>query len=253
MSNFNAIPAADLKLLGRYDTPTICNVIELLELRPRTTGYMDGRIRACFPDMPPMVGYATTATFRSAERPRQGDVYAGIQQQVADLAEIPGPQVVVFQDLDDPPVGATFGEVMCATYKAFGCAGIVTSGAGRDLDQVRALGFPAFTGGMICSHGYCHILSLQVPVRVGGVTLHPGDLLHGDCNGITTIPNEYASAVAHACPEFVEAETVVLEYVKSGGVDQVGYASAREEMARRLAELGEKLRRFAACRCGGLA
>ena len=65
----STIPASDLELLRRYDTPTICNVVELFDVRPRTAGYMDGRILACFPKMPPMVGYASTATFRSAFAP----------------------------------------------------------------------------------------------------------------------------------------------------------------------------------------
>jgi regulator of RNase E activity RraA len=242
MPELKSIPAADLELLRKFDTPTICNVIELFDIRPRTAGYMDGRIRACFPEMPPMVGYATTATFRSAAAPRSGDVYSGIQQQIEALAQIPGPHVVVFQDIDDPPVSATFGEVMCATYKAFGCTGIITSGAGRDLDQVRALKFPAFTDGTICSHGYCHTLQINGAVHVGGVTVHPGDLLHGDCNGVITIPVDYASAIAHACPEFVAAEAVVLDYVKAGNVDPVGYKRAREELVRRISELGKKVR-----------
>ena len=243
MTKLKSVPAADLELLRKFDTPTVCNVIELFDLRPRTAGYMDGRIRACFPEMPPMVGYATTATFRSAAPPRGGDVYASIDQQVASFAEFPGPCAVVFQDLDDPPVSATFGEVMCSTYKAFGSVGIITSGAGRDLDQVRALGFPAFTGGTICSHGYCHTLTLNVPVHVGGVTVYPGDLLHGDCNGVTTIPVDHASAIAHACTEFVAAEAVVLDYVKAGKVDPAGYKKAREELVRRIKELGEKVRK----------
>jgi hypothetical protein len=58
--------AAVLDTLRKYDTPTICNVLELFDHRPRTAGYMDRRIQACFPKMPPMVGYAATATFRSA-------------------------------------------------------------------------------------------------------------------------------------------------------------------------------------------
>ncbi len=57
------ISASDLELLRRYDTPTICNVIEVFNVRPRNTGYCDSRIRACFPEMPPMVGYACTATY----------------------------------------------------------------------------------------------------------------------------------------------------------------------------------------------
>src|SRR5437763_12010111 len=148
-----AVPAADLALLAKYDTPTICNVVELFDLYPRTAGYMDGRIRACFPKLPPMVGYAATATFRSASPPRSGNVYAGLSEQVAAFRELPGPAVVVFQDLDDPVAAATFGEVMCSTYKAFGAAGLITSGAGRDLDQVQALKLPCFTRGAVCAHG----------------------------------------------------------------------------------------------------
>jgi regulator of RNase E activity RraA len=237
-----SIPPADLELLRKYDTPTICNVIELFDIQPRTAGYMDGRIRACFPEMPPMVGYATTATFRSAAPPRSGDVYSGIEQQIQAFQEIPEPRVVVFQDLDNPAAAATFGEVMCATYKAFGCVGIITSGAGRDLDQVRALGFSAFTGGTICSHGYCHTLAVNVPVHVGGLTVYPGDLIHGDCNGVATIPIHFASAIAQAAAEFVAAEAVVLDYVKAGKVDLAGYRKARDELVRRVGELGKEAR-----------
>ena len=112
MPSFRPIPPANLELLRRFDTPTVCNVIELFDVRPRTAGYMDSRIRSCFPRMPPMVGYASTATYRSASPPRSGDVYAGLNEQVGLFRELPGPAVVVFQDLDSPPAAATFGEVM---------------------------------------------------------------------------------------------------------------------------------------------
>src|SRR4029077_20224204 len=159
------------------------NVIELFDVRPRTAGYMDARIQACYPKLPPMVGYAATATFRSAAPPRSGNVYAGLGEQVASFAELPGPAVVVFQDLDCPVAAATFGEVMCTTYKTFGAVGLITSGAGRDLDQVEALNFPCFTSGTISAHGCCHIVQINVSVHVGNVMIHPGDLLHGDRNG----------------------------------------------------------------------
>jgi regulator of RNase E activity RraA len=166
-----------------------------------------------------------------------------LAEQVASFADLPGPAVVVFQDLDTPPAAATFGEVMCSTYKAFGAAGLITSGAGRDLDQVEALGFPCFTGGTICSHGDCHFVHFNVPVHVGGLGVHPGDLLHGDRNGVTNIPIEIASAVAQACPEFMAAEAVVLDYLKSGRVNEVGFKAAHQECRARIEALGRKLKR----------
>jgi regulator of RNase E activity RraA len=218
--------ASTLTKLAPYDTPTICNVIELFKIRPNTAGYMDGRIQAAFPEMLPMVGYAATATFRSATPPRKG-TYVALESQVELFASLPGPMVVVFQDLDDPPVGATFGEVMCSTYKAFGSVGLITSGGGRDLLQVKALGYPVFSGSTICSHGYCQTLDVGAPVRVGGLVVQTGDLLHGDANGVTSIPLELASEVADAAEEFVAAENYVLEYVKSSGEKDVSVLGAR--------------------------
>jgi regulator of RNase E activity RraA len=242
MAAVHAVPAADLELLRKYDTPTVCNVAELFDHCPRTAFYMDGRIRACYPKLPPMVGYAATATFRSAAPPRAGNVYAGLADQIKAFAELPGPAVVVFQDLDDPATAATFGEVMCTTYKSFGAVGLITSGAGRDLEQVEALRFPCFTSGTICAHGYCHIVQANVPVRVGGLPVHPGDLLHGDCNGVAMVPNHVASAVAEGCVELVAAEAVILDYLRGGKVDAQGFAAARKESQRRIEALGRKLR-----------
>src|SRR5215471_11930278 len=199
----------DLSRLTQFDTPTISNTIELFEVCPRNEGYMDGRIRACFPEMPPIAGYAATATMRCAFPKRDGDVYGSLDEQVARFAELPGPPVVVYQDLDDPCVAATFGEIMCSTYQAFGAVGLITSGAARDLDQVRRIGFAAFSNGAICSHGYSHIVDLNRTVRVGGLTVHPGDLLHADANGVTTIPLDIAPEIAGAAAEYVKAEAIV--------------------------------------------
>jgi 4-hydroxy-4-methyl-2-oxoglutarate aldolase len=237
----------DLSRLTQFDTPTICNTIELFEVRPRNEGYMDGRIRACFPDMPPIAGYAATATMRCAFPKRDGDVYNSLDEQVARFAELPGPPIVVYQDLDDPCVAATFGEIMCSTYQAFGAAGLITSGAARDLDQVRRIGFPAFSNGAICSHGYSHIVDIHRAVRVGGVTIQPGDLLHADANGVTTIPAEIASEIADAAAEYVKAETIVLDYLKSGRPEAKAFGEARRGM---LAEIGALGRRVRSARAG---
>jgi regulator of RNase E activity RraA len=232
----------DLTLLAQYDTPTICNTIELFQVRPRTEGFTDARIRACFPEMPPAVGYASTATIRCAFPRQEGDVYGTLDEQAARFAALPGPAIVVFQDLDDPAVAATFGEVMCSTYQAFGAVAIVTSGAARDLDQVRRLGFPAFSNGAICSHGYSHIGDLHGAVRVGGIAIHAGDLIHADANGVTTIPLEIASEVPQAAAEFMAAESIVLGYLKSGRPNAAVFKESRLAMLAAIAALGKRVR-----------
>jgi regulator of RNase E activity RraA len=233
------ITGATLRKLAAYDTPTICNIIELFEGRPNTAGYMDRRIRAAFPEMPPMVGFAATASFRSATPPDTSP-YVTLEKQVEQFAALAGPAVVVFQDRDDPPVGATFGEVMCSTYKAFGAVGLVTSGGGRDLLQVKALGFPVFTGSTICSHAYCQTFDLGQPVEVGGLTVHMGDLLHGDANGVTNIPLELAAEIADVADEFIAAEAHLIDYAKSDGPKNIAELAARRAA---LSEAVAKLRR----------
>ncbi len=236
------LSASDLKLLSQYRHATISNVIELFEIRPRSAGYMDARIRSCFPEMPPIVGFASTATMRTAHPPAGGEVYSSLDEQVARFAELPGPAIVVFQDLDDPPVAATFGEIMCASYQCFGALGIITSGPARDLDQVRRLGFAAFSDGVVSSHSYSHITSIHQTVRVGGMEVRPGDLLHADANGVCSIPIEIASQVAEAAAEFVTAESVVIDFARTGNRDAKAYSEARGETVRLIAALGQRLR-----------
>ncbi len=231
-----------LAKLRSFDTPTICNVIELFNIRPRNTGFLDGRIRACFPEMPPMVGFAATATFRSsAPPPPNSSVYDNIEVQVSRFGELSGPPVVVFQDLDDPAAAATFGEIMCTTYQVFGAVGLITSGAGRDLDQVRRIGFPVFTGGTICAHGYCHTPDVHIPVRVGGVMIYPDDLLHGDVNGVTTIPKEIACEVAEVGDAYVAAEMVILNALREFGPDLKKLQDARREAKRQMEALSKQV------------
>ncbi|QDT32544.1 RraA family protein [Thalassoglobus polymorphus] len=232
-----------LNQLAQYDTPTVCNVIELFDVRPRNQGYMNDSIKACFPKLPPMVGFALTSTFRSMAPPKAGDAYGSLTDQVDIFASLPGPPVMVFQDLDEPTVSATFGEVMCTMYKSFGSAGLITSGAGRDLDQVEVLDYPVFTNGTICSHGYCHIPQINVPVTVGGIAINPVDLLHGDVNGVTTVPPEIASEIPDACKELMAAEQVILDYCKSGSINPKGLAEARAASQELIGKLAQRLKR----------
>lgn len=232
-----------LEELAQFDTATISNVIELFNIRPRNVGYMDRRIEAAFPRFPPMVGYALTAEFRSAAELPGETVYASFKEQLEAAAELPGPAILTFQDLDDPPVGATFGEVMCSIYRSAGAAGLITSGAGRDLPQVEALNFPVFIGSRICSHAYCRILGLNRPVRVGGLLVTPGDLLHGDVNGVINIPTEIAAEIPDVAREFVAAEQQLIDAAKTQSLAPSEVAERQGELIEAIKKLEQRVRR----------
>ena len=245
-SPMSEITPAVLARLQEFDTPTICNIIEMFEVRPRNRGFMNRSIRAAFPEMKPMVGFASTHSCRTSFDPRmEAASYAGLDEQIRAFGELDGPAVVVFQDLDDPPLAATFGEVMCTSYQKFGAVGLITSGPGRDLDQVQAIGFPVFTEGANCSHGYITMGAVHATVQVGGLAVHANDLLHGDLNGVTNIPREIAVEAAEIGDEFVGCERVVLDALGQEELTLAQYAEARAESKRMMDDLARRVTRRA--------
>lgn len=232
-----------IQTLAKYDSPTICNVIELFKIQPNTAGYMNASIRAIYPNFAPVVGYATTATFRSAYPAVETDVYKRIPEHVEAMQQIPTPRIVVVQDLDEPPAAATLGEVMTCIYKKFGCAGYVTNGAVRDILQVERLGFPLFASSVIVSHGYPHFVEVHVPVQVGGLTVRPGDLIHADANGVVSIPLNIAAQVAEACEDFVAAEKGIMDFLEGEKVTPADYRQAWEKTKKQFEALSGKLKK----------
>ena len=132
---------------------------------------------------------------------------------------------------------------MCTSYQAFGAVGLITSGSGRDLQRLRANNFPIFTNGSCCSHGYSQIVEVGIPVQVGGTLVQPDALLLADSNGVTTIPVDIAAEVAEVGYEYVAAEGVILDALRSGNISPQLYAEARRESAARMDRLRQQVSR----------
>src|SRR5207244_4505515 len=131
-----------------------------------------------FPELGPLVGYAVTALIRAEPAPVPGH-RASTFAWWDYVLSIPAPRVVVVHDLDEPRgQGAQWGEVQANIHKALGCAGVLTDGSVRDLDEVRALGFQFAAAHVSVSHAYVHMVDFGLPVKVGGLWVKPGDLVH---------------------------------------------------------------------------
>lgn len=186
-----------LSALRRIDSPTISNAIETFNVRPRVAGYVGYDIRCIFTDLPPTVGYAVTCTVDSTTEGRQG---IGFTRLYELLAAAPKPTIVVMQDVGPDRLHSCHaGEVMSTTMKRLGAVGILTDGGLRDAKEVRALGgFQYFCAGLVVSHGNPICVSVGDEVTISGMRVRPGDLLHGDINGVVHIPDECAAQVAEA-------------------------------------------------------
>ena len=215
--NGNPLSEAELKALAAFDTPTVCNALELLVPERRGHGYTVQPLLCAFPGLPPMVGYARTGTAR-AMRPASREKEALKAQRFAYfdyVAEGPGPRIMVIQDLDSQPgYGAFWGEVQTNIHKALGCLGGITNGSIRDMDAM-ASGFQMLAGMVGPSHAWTHLEEFGCDVDVFGMTVKSGELIHADRHGAVVVPHEVAREVVGAAELLTRREAVILEACKS--------------------------------------
>lgn len=207
-----------LEELRGFDTPTLCNALEIVLPARRGYGFTRSPLHCVHPGLPPMLGFARTARI-CASRPSGRD--PATEQEVTlayyrHVAEPPHPTITVIEDIDRDPVGAWWGEVHTHVHRGLGSLGVVTSGTVRDLDQV-AEGFQVLARAVGPSHAHVHVVDVGSPVSVAGMRVSPGDLIHADRHGALVIPPEAAPELAKAARRVMEAERVLIEASKQPG------------------------------------
>ncbi len=208
-----------LEELRKIDSPTISNAIETLQVRDRFEGYLGPEIRCMFPELKPTLGYAVTVTIENVPA---GESANGAKRfEFFDALEAaPRPSVCVFKDISvNPRRASQWGEVLGTTVKALGAVGVVTDGTVRDIEEVRRLGgLQYFAQGVCVSHGELRMVDINVPVEISGCKIKPGDLVHGDLNGVVLIPDEIADRVAAAAAAIYKSEGKMLDAFKKPGL-----------------------------------
>jgi regulator of RNase E activity RraA len=214
------IDAALLDKLRAIDTPTICNALEIIAPERRLTGFTTKPLVCPFPDLPPMVGYAKTATIRATHAHELNSKDARTQRiaYYEYAASKPAPGISIIQDLDggDIGFGAYWGEVQSTVHKALGLLGVVTDGCIRDIPQ-WAEGFQALAGSVAPSHGHVHLADFGKEVRVAGMLVRSGDLVHADRHGAVVIPEAAAAKIPAACDLLTRKEAAILDVARKPG------------------------------------
>jgi len=217
---FELTPAL-VEELQRYDTPTVCNALELLVPERRGYGFTTAPLVCTRPHLKPMVGIARTATIRSAHPSdlSGADARALSDAYYAYIDDGPKPSVIVMQDLDEQRgYGSFWGEVNSAIHKGLGCAGLVTDGGVRDLPDI-AEGFQMLADRVIPSHAYVHVVDFGRPVNVAGMRVRDGDVIHADMHGAVVIPHAVAAGVHDAAQQIIRRERVIIEAARQPGFD----------------------------------
>lgn len=218
---------ADLLQLKRWNTPTVYNGWEQITRADAAADAFNlEAVRDFMPPMGPMVGYAVTVVIepsQRAHREARPDAWLEYRRYVAG---VPGPKIVVVQDLDKPRViGSFWGEVNSNTHRALGCVGTITDGAIRDVDEMTNAGFKALARRLCVGHAHVHPVRWNCPVEVFGRVIQPGQLIHADKHGFLAVPPEDEAGLLEAT-RFMDAnecETVIPAARGSAGLplDQV--------------------------------
>lgn len=190
--NPNPLSHADLLQLKRWNTPTIYNGWEqITRCDASADGFNLEEARDFMPHMGTMVGYAVTVVVEPSNREHRQTHPNAWTEYRRHVASIPGPKIVVVQDLDKPRViGAFWGEVNSNIHRALGCVGTITDGAVRDLDEMCNAGFKAIARRLCVGHAHSHPVRWGCEVEVFGRRIQPGDLIHADKHGFLVVPPE---------------------------------------------------------------
>lgn len=180
---------AQLHKLRRWNSPSIANALEQISPVDPLALVNRDETHDFMPEMGAMVGQAMTLVISGGDpraKQEQPDNFARYREY---LASVPGPKIVVVQDLDAPICyGSIWGEVGANHSRALGCVGTITDGAVRDLDEMKAAGFKAIARRLAVSHAHCWPLRWGGEVEVFGTKVAPGQLIHADKHGFILIP-----------------------------------------------------------------
>lgn len=212
-----AITADDLAVLTQWDTPTICNALEEIMPERRGYGFTTTHLFSLDPSLPPICGFARTATIRAAEPSDESaaEMAAKRAAYYEYVAAAPTPTIVIIQDIDPQPgVGAFWGEVQTNIHKGLGVRGAVTNGSFRDVPD-SARGFNLIGGKVGPSHAFVHLVDIDCQVTVHGLTAKTNDIIHADQHGAVFIPPSAIAQIPAAVDLISRREAVILETAKS--------------------------------------
>lgn len=211
-----------VEFLSTVETPVVSDAIERLGVRNQATGFAGRRLRCLTPGLGVFCGRAVTvqASSAGAERVSKSDSVDRFIEVCRAVAATPPPVALVIGDFGvRPDFSAHIGEVLVNVFRRFGARAVVSDGAVRDLGEIERLGFHVFAPGRLASRGNHAFLRVQVPVVVCGLTVEPGDLLHGDENGLISVPVDGRERLPGIIDEIRRREKSVLDYLGRPEVD----------------------------------
>ena len=212
--------SAELAALAAFDTPTICNALEVVLAESRGRGYTTRPAVCGFPALKPVVGYARTARIRARSPPALSAAEARELRHdyYRYVDDGPKPSLVLIQDLDGPDAGygAFWGEVQSAIHRGLGALGVITDGSVRDIDA-WAPGFQFLAAMVGPSHAYANVVDFGGEIEVLGMRVRSNDIVHADRHGAVVIPAAAIRELPAAAERLSRREAQILAVARAPG------------------------------------
>ncbi len=229
--NPSLLTAEIVASLTAVDTPTICNALEIATGSRSNKGFTRGAFYSAHPEMKPILGFARTATLRTAV-PYTDPPSVLKERRLSWYEHIEGkgiPTISVVEDIDDiPGLGAFWGEVHSNVLKGLGVKGVVTNGAMRDFGML-ADNFQILAATISPSHGFAQIINIGIPVKIQSLEIADGDLIHADRHGAVIIPETALLALPNAIDIIMRKERPLIDASKRAGFSVADLRSAMAE------------------------
>jgi 4-hydroxy-4-methyl-2-oxoglutarate aldolase len=176
-------------------------------------------IRPLFPDQV-LAGEVATVSGRVDTT---ADAHATLLGWTGLLSKARRDTVLICQPNDSTV--AHMGELSAETLKLKGVRGYVADGGCRDVNFIQKLGFPVwcryFTPRDIVGHWLPE--GFDQPIRIGEVTIHAGDLVLGDRDGMVILPKERTEEIVARAEEAIATENLVRKAILDGVDPQEAY------------------------------
>ena len=210
--------------LKNFDTPTICNGMELIDSKYKLNHYTKKPFFCLYPKLKPMVGFAKTATIKSTKsnNARLSDVRIPYYEYV-NKDKIP--KISVVEDLISNPIGSFWGEVNANIHYKLGCLGVLTNGSVRDLDVIPKK-FQFLANKLSPSHAEVHLIDFSKKISIYGMEVKDKDLIHADQHGAINIPIDRLKELILAIKYVSKKEKIILDSCKSKNFKFINFKKA---------------------------
>jgi 4-hydroxy-4-methyl-2-oxoglutarate aldolase len=204
--------------LEAFDSCSIANAVDTFKVRLSNEGFTGSGIACRTEILTPMVGVALTMKVRSADPSMKPAYYLEQPDWWERIEDAPSPRVLLIEDTDAKPGrGSLVGPVHACIIKALGFVGVVTTGAIRGTRKFTEIGLHAFSANVSPSHAFSHVVEIGGPIMIAGMQIRPGEIIHGDRDGIVSIPADLADRVPDVARRVMERERKVCDYCNSSG------------------------------------